>query len=184
MPKANIIQLQAGAVLIRVNPFRDRRGEFTELWNPDIEESFGLPRFIGDNLSNNARGVVRGLHAQIPYQAKLVRAASGQIIDFFVDIRKDSETYGLFQCVDLIDPLTWVYVPPGFAHGFCCYWGEAVVHYKVDVPYAPDGQLTLNWRPYAQQMGVDFEFQKKWITSQKDDDGHSWESLQRTIAKR
>jgi dTDP-4-dehydrorhamnose 3,5-epimerase len=113
--------------------------------------------FIQDNHSRSKPGVIRGLHYQVnPSQGKLVGVIRGKIWDVVVDLRKDSPTYGKWEGVELSDEngrLLWV--PPGFAHGFCVLGQEdADVMYKVDAPYSPkteggirfdDPDLKIEW---------------------------------------
>ena len=93
------------------------------------------------------KGVVRGLHYQkVPGQAKLVTAISGSIWDVAVDIREGSPTYGQWEAVELSDKNHWqLFIPIGFAHGYCTLSDSACVSYKVSAPYDPAEECTLRW---------------------------------------
>ena len=114
--------------------------------------------FIQDNESKSAKGVLRGLHYQLPpyTQSKLVRVIQGSVLDVAVDIRKSSPTFGQYVAVELTeDNKHQLFVPQGFAHGFVVLSDTATFAYKVDNYYAPkhdrgiafnDEQLAINWR--------------------------------------
>ena len=133
-----------GLKLIELKLFRDERGYFTEWYQEARFAGAGLPnKFIQDNYSRSKPGVIRGLHYQTnPTQGKLVGVLNGRILDVAVDIRSDSPTYGKWFGVELSDSngkLLWI--PPGFAHGFCVLGKEeASVMYKVDGAYSPSGE--------------------------------------------
>jgi dTDP-4-dehydrorhamnose 3,5-epimerase len=148
----------SGLKLIELKIFQDDRGFFTERYQRDRFKEVGLPEtFIQDNHSRSKPGVIRGLHYQNhPAQGKLVGVIRGKILDVVVDIRKDSETFGKWESVELSDEnglLLWI--PGGFAHGFCVLGNEpADVMYKVDNPYSPkteggisysDPELAIKW---------------------------------------
>ena len=119
--------------------FSDERGFFRETFRLSDYAAAGIgPSFPQDNHSFSKRGVIRGMHFQrYPGQAKLVSVVSGQIFDVVVDVRKESPTYGLWEGVYL-DSIVGVqlWIPVGFAHGFCVVSEEAHVLYKVSSPYA------------------------------------------------
>jgi dTDP-4-dehydrorhamnose 3,5-epimerase len=136
--------------LIRPVIHRDARGFFSETFNAARWADHGLPStFVQDNhaMSKQA-GVVRGLHYQIaPFaQGKLVRVTRGAILDVAVDIRKGSPTYGQHVAVEL-SAENWcqIWVPAGFAHGYCTRLPETEVVYKVTHAYAPDCEFGLAW---------------------------------------
>jgi dTDP-4-dehydrorhamnose 3,5-epimerase len=114
--------------------------------------------FIQDNHSLSAeRGVVRGLHYQLPpaAQAKLVRVARGAILDVAVDIRRHSPTFGKHVAA-VLSAENWqqIYIPPGFAHGFATLEPNTEVLYKVSAPYAPDSERGVLWKDPA--LGIDW----------------------------
>ena len=132
-----------GIVLIKPTIHGDDRGYFIETFRQDLFEEFvGYKvNFIQDNESKSARGVLRGLHYQLPpcTQAKLVRVIEGIVLDVAVDIRKSSPTFGQHIAVELTgENKHQLFVPHGFAHGFVVLSDSATFAYKVDNYYAPD----------------------------------------------
>jgi len=128
--------------LIRSRVFPDARGIFAESARLGDFRSLGLPDFVQDNESLSlARGTVRGLHFQRPphAQGKLVRVLSGAIFDVAVDIRPDSDTFGQWAGVVLREMSgEQLFVPRGFAHGFCTLEERTIVAYRCDAYYAPE----------------------------------------------
>ncbi len=100
-----------------------------------------------DNLSRSLRGTLRGLHAQIPRaQAKLLRAVMGEVFDVAVDIRLGSPTFGKWVGVELsAENFRQLYIPCGFAHGFCVMSDVAEVEYKCSNVYLPQDEITIQW---------------------------------------
>ena len=133
-----------GLKLIELKLFHDDRGYFTEWYQEARLNQLGVnAKFIQDNVSRSRPGVIRGLHYQTnPSQGKLVGVIRGKIWDVVVDVRSSSKTFGQWFGVELSDSngkLLWV--PPGFAHGFCVTSHEdASVMYKVDAQYSPTGE--------------------------------------------
>jgi len=130
-------------ILIEPTVFGDDRGYFVETFRKDkFEEFLGHPvDFCQDNESKSKKGVLRGLHYQLPpfAQSKLVRVVSGSILDIAVDIRVGSPTFGKHVAVRLDDKdKKQLFIPRGFAHGFVVLSDEAVFAYKVDNFYAPE----------------------------------------------
>ena len=142
----------AGLKLIEPRQFSDSRGYFLETYN---QRGYGnadfSERFVQDNLSFSARGVLRGLHYQYPaWQGKLVFVVSGEIFDVAVDVRRDSPTFGQWYGVTLSDRNhQQLYIPPGFAHGFCVTSETARVMYKCTAYYAPSDEHTILWNDPA-----------------------------------
>jgi dTDP-4-dehydrorhamnose 3,5-epimerase len=138
-----------GLCVVELKVHGDARGFFVERYNEKIFRENGLPtEFVQDNHSRSAPGVLRGLHYQFePAQGKLVGAVGGRIWDVAVDIRKDSPTFGGSFGIELNDmngKLLWV--PPGFAHGFCVIGDEpADVFYKVTHLYNPKTDRGMMW---------------------------------------
>jgi dTDP-4-dehydrorhamnose 3,5-epimerase len=158
-----------GPLLISLNSYPDNRGFFVERYNEKKFQSEGLPtNFIQDNFSRSAFSVLRGLHFQTnPAQGKLVTCLNGEIFDVAVDIRKDSETYGEHLAVVLkgTEP-SWLWIPPGFAHGFCVTSKEgADVFYKVDSAYNPATEGSYHWQ--SPLLNIQWPILKP-ILSQKD----------------
>jgi dTDP-4-dehydrorhamnose 3,5-epimerase len=145
-------------ILVEPRRFADDRGFFMETYKASEFAGYGLPAtFVQDNLSYSSRGVLRGLHYQLhPHaQGKLVTALTGQIFDVAVDIRRGSPTFGRWVGQELsAQNGQMLYVPPGFAHGFCVLSDTAHVLYKVTAEYAPhldrgilwnDPQIGISW---------------------------------------
>jgi dTDP-4-dehydrorhamnose 3,5-epimerase len=127
-----------GVVLIEPHVIADDRGFFFETYRKHDYAELGVDgEFVQDNHSRSVRGTVRALHFQLsPGQAKLVRAARGAIWDVAVDLRKGSPTYGQYEAFELTDEnARQVFVPIGFAHGFCVTSETADVTYKVSSYY-------------------------------------------------
>lgn len=136
--------------LIDMGRHGDRRGWFTESWNAAVFAEAGLDgQFIQDNLSFSAeRFVVRGLHYQLAplAQTKLVRVITGAILDVAVDLRCDSPTFGLHVAVELdAQSGRMLWVPKGFAHGFCTLTPDVHLLYKVDARYSPAHERIVRW---------------------------------------
>jgi len=132
----------SGLVVIQPDVHRDERGFFAETYRHNWHSELGIPaqrQFVQDNHSRSTRGVVRGLHLQIgDGVAKLVRCARGAILDVAVDVRKGSPTYGRWEAVELDEQsMRALYVPVGFAHGFCVLSDVADVLYKQTAYYDP-----------------------------------------------
>jgi dTDP-4-dehydrorhamnose 3,5-epimerase len=146
---------------------RDGRGYFFESYRRDQLAALGITDdFVQDNQSlSRDVGTVRGLHFQTPpfAQAKLVRVLAGRVWDVAVDIRRSSPTFGQAVTVELdADSQKMLYIPEGFAHGFCTLEPNSILFYKVTAPYAPqhdrgilwsDPALGLNW-PLAGHVPV------------------------------
>lgn len=138
----------AEVLLVRPRTFSDDRGYFRQSWNAEQYAAIGVTGpFIQDNLSISKPGVVRGLHLQNPdLQSKLVSAPQGEIFDVAVDVRIGSPDFGKWTGVRLTaSGGEQLYVPRGFAHGFCVLEGPALVTYKVDGPYNPSAEQTIRW---------------------------------------
>ena len=123
-------------LLIEPDVFRDPRGFFMETFHARKFRLQGLPEvFVQDNHSRSTRGVLRGLHYQLEHpQGKLVRVVSGEVLDVAVDIRKGSPFFGKWAGAVLSEEnLKQMYIPPGFAHGFCVLSERADVLYNVPI---------------------------------------------------
>ena len=138
--------------------FGDARGYFFESWNQRrFDELAGRSvRFVQDNHSTSARGVLRGLHYQVRQtQGKLVRVVAGSVFDVAVDLRRSSPTFGRSVAVELSEAnhrMLWV--PEGFAHGFLVTSESAQFLYKATDYYAPEHERTLLWNDAA--LGIDW----------------------------
>lgn len=137
-----------GVLLIEPRVFPDARGSFVETFHAQRYADAGVPGpFVQDNRSVSRRGTLRGLHAQRARpQGKLVGVVVGEIHDVVVDLRPDSPAYGRWYGVTLrADPYVQLFVPPGFAHGFCVLSATATVDYKVTAPYDPADEVRIAW---------------------------------------
>jgi dTDP-4-dehydrorhamnose 3,5-epimerase len=137
-----------GVLLLEPKVFGDARGFFMETYRADVFRDLGIDAaFVQDNHSRSARGVVRGLHYQEPNpQGKLVRCTRGALFDVAVDIRRGSPTFGQWYAQELSDEnklLLWV--PPGFAHGFCALTSEADLVYKCTTLYDASSDRSVLW---------------------------------------
>lgn len=135
-------------VLVTPPRFHDERGFFSETFHAEKWAALGLPtNFVQDNHSLTVkRNVVRGLHFQSPphEQGKLVRCTRGKVFDVAVDLRVGSPSYGHHVAVELsAESWAQLWVPPGFAHGFCSMTEMCEVLYKVTAPYAPSHDLGI-----------------------------------------
>jgi len=138
----------SGTKLIQPQVFGDERGFFLETYSAPRYAAAGINvSFVQDNHSRSVRGTLRGLHYQSePGQAKLVRCASGRIWDVVVDIRPDSPTFGQWEGVELDDQARkQLFVPVGFAHGFCVLSEFAEVQYKVSAPYDAKTECSISY---------------------------------------
>jgi dTDP-4-dehydrorhamnose 3,5-epimerase len=139
-----------GLTILEPAVFPDERGFFCETYRREWHAEIGIPgqeEFIQDNHSRSVRGVVRGMHFHIgDGVAKLVRCSRGRIVDVNVDLRKGSPTYGRWEGVELDDEsMRVLYVPVGFAHGFCVISEIADVLYKQTAYYDPDVERGIAW---------------------------------------
>ena len=137
-----------GLLLIKPNVNEDKRGYFYENYRDEIFEANGLPtNFRQDNQTKSVKGTLRGLHYQLKYpQGKLVRVSLGMVYDVAVDIRKTSPTFSQYFGVTLTDQdHLQMYIPPGFAHGFCVLSDTAIFQYKCTVIYHPEDEFGIRW---------------------------------------
>ena len=145
----------AGLVQLEPRVFTDARGFFLETFQASRFAEAGLPTtWVQDNVSRSRRGTIRGLHYQYTQpQGKLVFVIRGAIWDVAVDLRKSSPTFGKWYGVELNDENhRQLYIPPGFAHGFCALSETADVFYKCTTGYLPGDERTLMWNDPALNM--------------------------------
>lgn len=147
-----------GVLILKPRIFGDERGFFMESWNQQrFDAAVGQPvRFVQDNHSRSARGVLRGLHYQLQQaQGKLVRVVCGRVFDVAVDLRRASPTLGQWVGVELsAQNGRQLWVPPGFAHGFLVLSESADFLYKATDFYAPEHERALAWDDA--QVGVEW----------------------------
>jgi dTDP-4-dehydrorhamnose 3,5-epimerase len=137
-----------GVLLVQPPVFHDGRGYFRETWRAERYAAAGIPdRFVQDNVSLSARGVLRGLHFQEPGgQGKLVSVLRGEVWDVAVDVRAGSPTFGRWTGYTLSAENGWqLWIPAGFAHGFVVTSDEAIFAYKCTDVYRPETEATVLW---------------------------------------
>ena len=143
-----------GLFIVHPQVFGDERGWFMESFNQQRFESvfeglnLPVPNFVQDNHSKSSRGVLRGLHYQLPpkAQGKLVRVVQGKVWDVAVDIRKGSPTFGQWVGEELsADNHKQLWIPPGFAHGFITLSDTAEFLYKTTDYYSPEHERAIRW---------------------------------------
>ena len=156
-----------GPILIAPTVHGDERGFFLEVYRRSACAELGIAEeFVQDNHSRSRRGTLRGMHFQTtPGQAKLVRCARGRIVDVVVDLRRGSSTFGRWEGHELDDTsLRQLWVPVGFAHGFCVVSDEADVVYKCSSYYDP-----------ATEAGIAYD---------GPDVGIAWPTIELTVSER
>ena len=149
----------AGPVEITPQRIADERGWFAEVFQlAALQAHIGDVQFVQENESfSTARGTIRGLHFQTPphAQGKLVRCLTGSVYDVVVDLRHGSPSYGKWLAVTLSAAAgNHLWVPPGFAHGFCTLEPDCTVAYKVTAPYSPAHDKGLAWDD--PRLGIDW----------------------------
>ena len=156
-------------LIIEPQLFKDDRGFFYESYNKNnLDKNINIV-FVQDNESKSFKGVIRGLHFQIPpfEQTKLVRCVSGNILDVAVDLRTNSKTYGKSFSIELSSENNkQLFVPKGFAHGFQILSKEAIVNYKVDNFYNPKYDSGIIWND--KDLSIDWNLDIKPVLSEKD----------------
>lgn len=158
-----------GVLIIKPRVFEDARGFFKETYERNRYREAGIPLdFVQDNISRSARGTLRGLHFQIQHpQGKLVQVLRGEILDVAVDLRRDSAHFGKWTSVTLSETNhQQLYVPPGFAHGFCVLSESADVFYKCTDFYHPEYERTLLWND--PDVNIDWPLDVEPLLSEKD----------------
>lgn len=160
-----------GPLIIEPKVFGDARGYFFESFSQrEFDAKVGELRFVQDNESCSRRGVMRGLHFQMPpfTQAKLVRCVRGAVLDVAVDIRRGSPTYGRHVAVELTeDNHRQFFVPKGFAHGFSVLSDVAVFQYKCDEFYHPEADAGISI--LDESLGIDWRIPlEEAVLSEKD----------------
>lgn len=158
-------------VIIEPNVFGDSRGYFMSPYMASwFNEKVSETLFIQDNESLSSKGVLRGLHFQLPpyEQAKLVRVIRGAVLDVVVDLRKNSRTFGkAFEVVLSGENKRQLFVPRGFAHGFHVLEDETIFSYKVDNVYAPEFEGGIKWDD--PELNIDWQLDgNKPLLSEKD----------------
>ena len=134
---------------IKPDIYNDSRGEFSEVFNKEKFKNIGIDdNFLQDNLSLSLKAMtIRGLHFQEkPFvQSKLIKVLHGSIFDVFIDLRLDSDNYEKYGSLTLKPSDGWIYIPRGFAHGFCTLEDSTKILYKVDNHYSKDAENGIAW---------------------------------------
>lgn len=165
----------AGVSIIEPARHSDKRGWVSELWNSVALQEVGLAAsFVQDNLSlSHAEGVVRALHFQTPpyQQGKLIACLTGSIFDVALDLRKGSPTYGEHVAAEISsDDGNLIWIPPGFAHGYCSLAPDTRVLYKLTAPYQQgatggvrwdDPDLGIDW-PVSEESAIVIDRDRVW----------------------
>jgi dTDP-4-dehydrorhamnose 3,5-epimerase len=155
-----------GVLLIKPDVHGDARGYFLEGWNRRRYAEGGLDRdFVQDNLSLSRQGILRGLHFQNPFpQGKLVQVLRGEVFDVAVDIRVGSPTFGQWYGVTLSEDNHYqLWVPEGFAHGFCVTSDMALFSYKCTDFYNPAAEFSLRWND--PDLAIDWPIQEPTLSA-------------------
>ena len=165
----NVIETELpGVLILEPKVFGDQRGFFMETYHIEKYKALGVPNdFVQDNVSFSGKGALRGLHYQWPRpQAKLVQALTGEIYDLAVDIRKSSPTFGKSVGVVLSgENKRQLFIPEGFAHGFCVLSDTALFSYKCGDLYSPECESGVLWSD--PDLGIDWPIREP-LLSDKD----------------
>jgi dTDP-4-dehydrorhamnose 3,5-epimerase len=159
----------AGAMIVEPQVFGDDRGFFMETWHREKFAAAGIDvAFDQDNHSRSAKGVLRGLHYQLPNpQGKLARVALGKVFDVIVDLRRASPTFGRWYGVELsAENKRMLWVPPGLAHGFLVVSEFADFLYKCSGLYSPADEQAVRWNDPT--LAIDWPFEGAPSLSAKD----------------
>jgi dTDP-4-dehydrorhamnose 3,5-epimerase len=159
-----------GIFEINLSPFTDERGFFMRTYDLNLFNGASINKvWVQENHSlSKQQGVLRGLHFQLPpfAETKLVRCISGSVLDVFVDLRKDSPTFGQWDSIELSAVnKKMIFIPRGFAHGFCTLSENSEVLYKVDNFYSKEHERGLIWNDT--EIGIEWPLEDP-ILSEKD----------------
>jgi dTDP-4-dehydrorhamnose 3,5-epimerase len=157
-----------GLLIFQPQKFADDRGYFFETWSMERYHDAGITEpFVQDNISVSRKGTLRGLHFQNPNaQGKLVQVLQGKIFDVAVDIRVDSDTFGKWESIELsAENQKQMYIPPGFAHGFCVISETAMFSYKCTDYYTPAAENGIIWND--PEIGIQWPIDNP-VLSEKD----------------
>ncbi len=168
-----------GVLIVEPRVFADSRGFFKETYEKNRYREAGIAsEFVQDNFSRSCGGTLRGLHFQIRHpQGKLVQVLRGEIFDVAVDLRRGSTHFGKWAGVVLSEANhRQLYVPPGFAHGFCVLSESADMFYKCTDYYHPQHERTLLWND--PDVGIEWPLKGKPVLSAKDQQGTRFTELE------
>ena len=168
--------------IIESEIFEDSRGIFFESWNKKNTRKYlgNSVNFVQDNISISSKGVLRGIHYQIPnmQQGKLIRCIKGALFDVIVDLRKSSKTFTYWGGINLNSENNFqLWIPPGFGHGFLSLKNQTIVEYKVTNYWSKEHERTLIWNDKKidikwPEIGISFNL------SNKDKSGESFYELE------
>lgn len=164
-------------VVIPNREYEDPRGVFFESFNERRVQMLGIEeRFVQDNVSISRKGVLRGLHLQLPRsQGKLVQVLQGRVSDVVLDCRPESPLFGKWDIIPLdAKERTQVYIPPGYAHGFVAHEDETIFAYKVTEFYSPQDEVTIRFDD--PDLGILWPVREPCV-SEKDRMGISWQKF-------
>jgi len=169
-----------GVFEIQLNPHEDERGFFMRVYDTHIFEKYKIHRnWVQENHSLSVeKGVIRGMHFQLPphSEAKLIRVVRGEIFDVFIDLRKNSPTFGQWDSIVLsADNKKMIYIPRGFAHGFCTLIENCEVVYKVDNYYSPEYEGNIKWNDL--DLNIDWPIKNALTISEKDANAKSFKEF-------
>tara|TARA_Y100001968_G_scaffold322788_1_gene359478 strand:+ start:1475 stop:2065 length:591 start_codon:yes stop_codon:yes gene_type:complete len=183
--KTNKGKLLEGPLVIKPIELKDERGSFIESWNQRNFDNLikEVTFFVQDNHSISSKGVLRGLHYQLPpsQQGKLVRCTRGQIFDLALDIRMNSKTYGEWSSVELSSlNKKQFWIPAGFAHGFLTLTNSTEVQYKVTNYWNKNDERTIRWDDPILEINwpKDHIISEKLVVSQKDSSASTLKDLE------
>ena len=171
-----IKEIFESALLFEINKFSDERGFFLELYSEKKYSSLKNNNFVQDNLSYSKKSVLRGLHFQTTNpQGKLIYSLNGEIMDVIVDIRQGSKTFGQYFAVNLSSKNNLqLWIPEGFAHGYCVLSDTATIIYKCTDFYNPNAEKTIIWN----DSDINIQWPSaKFIISDKDKLGKKLKEL-------
>ena len=169
----------AGCFIVEPQRFLDERGHFFETYHQAKFHAGGITvDFVQDNQSRSRRNVIRGLHYQLTApQGKLVRVVLGEVFDVAVDLRRDSATYRQWFGIRLSAATgNQLYIPPGFAHGFCTLSEYADVIYKCSALYLPNDERTIRWND--PDLNISWPLSGEAIVSQRDQGAPLWQAAE------
>jgi dTDP-4-dehydrorhamnose 3,5-epimerase len=175
VPGMEIVESAIPDVLIMIpKVFKDDRGFFLEIFNKQTLCNLGINyEFVQDNLSGSKMGALRGLHYQLRYpQGKLVSVLRGEVFDVAVDLRRSSPYFGKYVGCRLSETeRKFLWIPPGFAHGFLVLSEAAEFFYKVTDFYHPEAERTILWNDRSLNIDWPIESNMQLVMSSKDREG-------------
>lgn len=161
--------------LIEPTMHKDKRGFFLETYNNKIYKKIITEKLVQDNFCNSKKNVLRGMHFTTSPQSQLVTILNGIVFDVFVDLRKNSNTYGKWQGFELnSNTIQQIYMPHGFAHGYCVLSNNASLHYKVSKHYKKEDESGFIWNDEV--VGIKWPI-KKPIISERDNKFKTFDNI-------